>query len=236
MGKRKIVGRPRSKNDPTTGNPPWLWDRAGGIGMVRTPTTSNEIPFAAKKDSMNVFQRIDVGLRAWFGAWFIEGAAEAIAPSLDQTKNLPAPTEVVPEKPVTQKPAPAAPPTPRRSDALLLLEVLQREARLIDFLMEDLSGYNDAQIGAAVRDVHRDSGKALQRIFAIQPVMNEVEGTQVSLSKKVTGRERLVGNVREGVSQGTLVHSGWEATHVELPQWTGTSETERIIAPAEIEV
>lgn len=185
---------------------------------------------------MNVFQRIDVGLRAWFGAWFIEGAAEAIAPALDQAKNLPAPTEAVSSKTVVEKPVAAAPPSSSRSDAISLLEVLQREARLVDFLMEDLSGYDDAQIGAAVRDVHRDSSKALRRMFAIQPIMSDAEGTQVSLPKNVTGRERLVGNVREGVSQGTLVHSGWEATQMELPQWTGTSATDRVIAPAEIEV
>src|SRR4029450_12664116 len=50
---------------------------------------------------------------------------------------------------------------PTRSDALTLLATLQREARLIDFLMEDLAGYDDAHIGAAARDMHRASAAAL---------------------------------------------------------------------------
>src|SRR5262245_5919116 len=57
-----------------------------------------------------------------------------------------------------------------RSDALTLLATLQREARLIDFLMEDLASYDDAQIGAAVRDVHRDCAAVLERIFALRPL------------------------------------------------------------------
>ena len=35
-----------------------------------------------------------------------------------------------------------------------LFSVLQREGRLLDFLQEDLSAFDDAQIGAAVRSVH----------------------------------------------------------------------------------
>src|SRR4029450_745151 len=59
---------------------------------------------------------------------------------------------------------------PTRSDALTLLATLQREARLIDFLMEDLASYDDAQIGAAVRDVHRDCAAVLERMFALRPL------------------------------------------------------------------
>src|SRR5207253_6846543 len=36
--------------------------------------------------------------------------------------------------------------------AVQLLAILQREGRLLDFLQEDVDGYADAQIGAAVRD------------------------------------------------------------------------------------
>src|SRR5438034_935106 len=50
---------------------------------------------------------------------------------------------------------PEAPQRPQRNDALTLLATLQREARLIDFLKESIGEYSDAQIGAAVRDIHR---------------------------------------------------------------------------------
>src|SRR5262245_61960312 len=64
---------------------------------------------------------------------------------------------------------------PTRSDALTLLATLQREARLIDFLMEDLASYDDAQIGAAVRDVHRACATALERMFALRPLRYQAE-------------------------------------------------------------
>ena len=38
--------------------------------------------------------------------------------------------------------------------AVQMLAALQREGRLVDFLQEDLSSYEDSQIGAAVRNIH----------------------------------------------------------------------------------
>src|SRR4029453_14361313 len=38
--------------------------------------------------------------------------------------------------------------------AVQLLALLQRDGRLVDFLMEDVAAYSDTQIGTAVRDVH----------------------------------------------------------------------------------
>lgn len=131
---------------------------------------------------------------------------------------------------------PPAPPKPARSEALTLLETLQREARLIDFLKEDIAGYQDAQIGAAVRDIHRDAAKALERLFALRPVLEQAEGSPVTLGNDQVGRVRLVGNVREGATSGSLVHHGWVATKAELPIWSGPKEAERVVAPAEVEV
>jgi hypothetical protein len=42
-----------------------------------------------------------------------------------------------------------------------MLGILQREGRLIDFLEEDVASFTDAQIGAAVRDIHKGCKKAL---------------------------------------------------------------------------
>ena len=125
-----------------------------------------------------------------------------------------------------------------RSDALTLLATLQREARLIDFVMEDLSGYDDAQVGAAARDVHRACAAALERMFALRPLRYQEEGahveivagydpTQVTLTGNVTGQLPL---------RGTLVHRGWQAMRCELPAWSGQEEAARVIAPAEVEV
>lgn len=52
------------------------------------------------------------------------------------------------------------PVTAARSGALSLLEALQREARFVDFMKESLGDYSNAQVGAAVRDVHRGCADA----------------------------------------------------------------------------
>src|SRR5215203_3779895 len=84
----------------------------------------------------------------------------------------PPPSSTTPLPPTAMRPAPtAAQATPARNDALAVLSVLQREARLVDFLKEDITPYADAQVGAAVRDVHRDAAAALDRLFALKPVL-----------------------------------------------------------------
>ena len=125
-----------------------------------------------------------------------------------------------------------------RSDALTLLATLQREARLIDFLMEDLAGYDDAQIGAAARDVHRACAAALERMFALRPLRYQEEGAQVEiLAGYDPVQVKLTGNVTgQPPLRGTLVHHGWQALQCELPAWSGQEESAHVIAPAEIEV
>jgi len=127
---------------------------------------------------------------------------------------------------------------PTRSDALTLLATLQRDARLIDFLMEDLAGYEDAHIGAAARDVHRACAAALERMFELRPLRYQEEGARVEI---VAGYDpvqvTLTGNVTGQLPlRGILVHHGWQAMQCELPAWSGQEESARVIAPAEIEV
>ncbi|MFN9719360.1 MAG: DUF2760 domain-containing protein [Planctomycetota bacterium] len=140
--------------------------------------------------------------------------------------------------PVPATPAtPPAPKPPARSDAISLLSALQREGRMIDFLKESIDGYTDAQIGAAVRDIHRDCGAVLERQFAIRPVVEQPEGSPVSLAGKSVGTIRLSGNVgNNSASSGALIHHGWQATKCDVPVWTGDASSVRVIAPAEVEV
>jgi len=131
-----------------------------------------------------------------------------------------------------------APVKPVRSDAISLLATLQREGRMIDFLKEPIESYSDAQIGAAVRDIHRDCGAALERQFAIRPVLDQSEGSSVSLnSGSLSGRIKLSGKVGDGTpASGILAHHGWQSTKCEVPVWTGDAATASIISPAEVEV
>ncbi|MGC1273715.1 MAG: DUF2760 domain-containing protein [Planctomycetaceae bacterium] len=192
---------------------------------------------------MNVLQRVGVGLKAWYWAWFVEGGAERIGPAVANPTVPALEGPKVETKPVKEldeaKPAirrADAPRSPVRSEALTLLEALQREARLVDFLKEDIAAYQDAQIGAAVRDIHRDAAKALERMFALRSVLDQAEGDAVTLDGSSADRVRLVGNVREGATAGTLVHHGWTVTKVELPLWSGPQEAANVVAPAEVEV
>jgi hypothetical protein len=144
-----------------------------------------------------------------------------------------------PAKPTTAATrSPVVAPAPTRSDALTLLAVLQREARLIDFLKEEIASYADAQIGAAVRDVHRDAAAALERLFALRPLLDQPEGSDVPLTPALdAARIKLVGNLGgTPPAKGRLQHAGWQATKTDLPQFTGSADSAKVIAPAEVEV
>jgi Domain of unknown function (DUF2760) len=172
--------------------------------------------------------KIGLAIKAFFKTLGNAAFAEQVS-RLMQTAALPAPPAA---------PAPVAPRSATAPDsALVLLAVLQREARLVDFLQESIASYSDAQIGAAVRDVHRDAAKSLERMFALRPVRGEAEGAAVEVPAKAGASVRLVGNVTgAGPWRGTLRHAGWQATKVELPESHLPAESIRVIAPAEVEL
>lgn len=129
---------------------------------------------------------------------------------------------------------------PKPSDgALQMLHILQRDSRLLDFLMEDVSAYTDDQIGAAVRTLHSDSKASLNRHLTLIPVIDGVEGT----FQKIDGakapdpnRIKLIGNIPASgkVGGGILRHRGWKASSINLPP-LGKQDAS-ILAPAELEV
>ena len=137
--------------------------------------------------------------------------------------------------------APAAAPPPavpvdRGDRAIQLLAILQRDGRLVDFLMEDLTGYADAQVGAAVRDVHAGCRASLTRYLTLEPVLHDGEGTAVTIDGGADpARVKAVGNITGTAPlRGVLRHRGWEATRVELPPLPAGVRT--VVAPAELEV
>ena len=134
------------------------------------------------------------------------------------------------------KAAPAAPkPEAGPADgAVQILSVLQRDARLVDFLMEDLSGYADEQVGAAVRDVQVQSRDSLQRYLRLVPVIDSIEGEYAKTQGLSPDSVRLVGKVPpNGKAPGGLLrHKGWKAEKVDLPKVLPGA----ILAPAEIEI
>ncbi|WP_039357218.1 DUF2760 domain-containing protein [Candidatus Protochlamydia amoebophila] len=117
-----------------------------------------------------------------------------------------------------------------------LLNYLQ-QARLIDFLKEDITPFTDAQVGAAVRKIHQGCSQSLEELMTIRPLRDETEGTTVQIPKGYDSSEiKLVGKVRgEAPYTGVVVHRGWKALKRSLPKKTGETITD-IICPAEIEV
>lgn len=132
------------------------------------------------------------------------------------------------------------PPVPKdefAADAVYTLVLLQREGRLIDFLLEDVDQYQDAQIGAAVRQIHAGCRRVLDEHFAVAAVRGEGEGGSVEIPAGFDpSHVRLTGNVTgEPPFRGTLRHRGWRVTNVRLPERHAQLDP-AIICPAEIEV
>src|SRR5687767_2478540 len=177
--------------------------------------------------------RLLLAFRVFFRVMFSAAIAEKVRRALDSpaiAEPTPAPAAKVKEVPAPKKPA--------RSEALTLLAALQREARFVDLVQEPLADYADAQIGAAARDVLRDCGKVLSRMFAIGPLAAESEGAELTVPEGFdANRFRLVGNVGSSPPlRGKLVHHGWQATKCEVPAWTGGESAALVIAPVEVEI
>lgn len=134
---------------------------------------------------------------------------------------------------------PAEPPRPPKPSGapLRMLALLQAEARLVDFLLEDLSGASDAQIGQAVREVHRKAQAALKRHAVIEPVLPGNEGETTTVPKGFDPSAiRVVGQVSgEPPFTGTINHPGWRVKELKLSEPPAGID-EFVLQPAEVQV
>ncbi len=120
---------------------------------------------------------------------------------------------------------------------LHLFTVLQRDGRMMDFLAEDLSLYEDAQIGAAVRTIQEDCKKIITKKLAPKPILDEDEGNEFTVEAGFDANAyKLTGNVTgEPPFKGIVRHRGWQSKNIELPTLSGDVDP-KILAPAEIEI
>src|ERR671917_239376 len=148
----------------------------------------------------------------------------------------------VPPEPAAEpaRPAPGRPDA-GRTDAEIVhfLAMLQEKGRLVDFLIDDINAYNDAQVGAAARVVHVGCKGVLQEFFRVHPIRTEQEGSTVQVPAGYSADEyRLVGKVAGAAPfSGVLVHRGWRTDTVKLPELLRRA-ADRLpaIAPAEVEL
>ncbi|MBW0000389.1 MAG: DUF2760 domain-containing protein [Verrucomicrobia bacterium] len=153
----------------------------------------------------------------------------------------PAPVEAAAPSPpppvVVPPPTPAV--NPAEAEVVAFFALLQEKGRFVDFLMEDLTPYDDAQVGTAARVVHQGCRQVLQESFKITPVANAEEGSQVTVPAGYAADEyRIVGKLSgDPPFTGKLIHKGWKTESVKLPRLVNTGR-ERLpaIAPAEVEI
>jgi hypothetical protein len=133
----------------------------------------------------------------------------------------------------------AAAPAANQADAEVanFLALLQEKGRLVDFLMDDITGYSDAEVGAAGRVLHEGCKAVLLEHFGIRPMREEGEGSKVTVPPGYAPDDyRLVGKISgEAPFTGTLVHHGWKTEWVKLPRLI-RADRPPAIAPAEVEL
>jgi hypothetical protein len=191
------------------------------------------------------FGRIGIAFGAFFG---ILGNA-AFAGRVQHLRDAPHAPEATPATPAPAAPQPpkpaAAPVQPAPSAlkeaspvaALQLLALLQRDARFVDFVEEDIANYSDADIGAAARLVHDGCRAVLREHFTISPVRSESEGSRITLQEGFDAAAvRLTGNVvGQAPFSGSISHRGWKVEDTRLPK-LAPSHDASIVAPAEVEL
>jgi cell division protein FtsB len=120
--------------------------------------------------------------------------------------------------------------------AYQILYLLQKEGRLIDMLHENISDYDDETLGGAFRKLHEDLQELIKERFILEPVLNEEEGSTITLDSIDPDSVKVSGKVpAEGPFTGELIHKGWRLKECRLPEmvdgWKGD-----VIAQAEIEI
>jgi hypothetical protein len=135
--------------------------------------------------------------------------------------------------------APPTPPKPakRSGEPLRLLRLLQRDAKMVDFLMQDIAGASDGDIAVFVRDMHPKAQKVLKEHLVIAPVLLQPEGETVEVPRGFDPSAiQLLGNITgQPPYRGMLKHAGWRCADYNLPA-PAEGLDELVLAPAEVDL
>lgn len=133
-------------------------------------------------------------------------------------------------------------PTPVKQDHhasfLWPLFLLQREARLMDFLLEDISGAPDELVGAGVREIHQKAKSFIREKMQITPIFSQEQGDPITVETGFNPSEVVLTGHFEGSPpfQGILCHHGWKVkadTIPAIPDWFNKAP---LLAQAQIEI
>ena len=101
----------------------------------------------------------------------------------------------------------------------VIFSLLQRDGRFIDFLMEDISEYTDAQVGSVARTVQQGCKKTLKDYAEFESIIDQEENSEVKVEKGYNPNSMILsGNVSgEPPFRGILIHHGWKLKKAEFP-------------------
>jgi len=151
-------------------------------------------------------------------------------------------TPAAPSPPAPSTAETAKPPAPlptQTGEALILLSLLQEKGRFLDYLMEDISAFSDAQVAAASRVVHQGCSAVIRECLALTPAHDGKEGERISIEATSEQQQyRLIGKVQAPPFSGVVVHRGWKTSKLALPRHTRPIDPtgENVITPVEVEV
>jgi hypothetical protein len=171
-------------------------------------------------------------------AAIVAGIAVLVTMNAAGGGNQTAAPAVTPVEPVKAAPAPLAA-NQAEAEVVSFLATLQEKGRLVDFLMDDITVYNDAQVGAVARVVQEGCKAVLLEQLRVVPVRPENEGATITVAPGYRADEyRLVGKISgHAPFSGTLMHRGWKTESVKLPRVVRTADNRLpTIAPAEVEL
>jgi Domain of unknown function (DUF2760) len=133
-------------------------------------------------------------------------------------------------------PPPPAPPK-LSGEPVRLLALLQQEARLVDFLLEDISHATPEQIAAGVRAIHPKAQQALKERLSLEPILPNKEDETVSVPPGFDpSAVQVTGNVTGSPPfKGVLVHHGWRVKGYKIPP-TPTGQDDLVLVPAQVEI
>lgn len=196
----------------------------GGLWVIAAAFLIAEQPLAAIAGGV-----ISVGAGLW---GLMTPAAQPTAAAVEADEDAAAPAAVPPVQESAE--------TGLATDALVLTSLLQEKGRLLDFLMDDITAYSDAQVGAAARVIHQGCKSVLLDAFAPTAVSEVAEQSAITLDPDFDkSAYRLSGNVvGEPPYNGVLEHKGWRPTQCKLPEYQGilSSAEDYVFAPAQVGV
>jgi hypothetical protein len=162
--------------------------------------------------------------------------AHPAAPVVPATPVVPAAPPTLPAEPAKSR----VQPPPQTGEALILLSLLQEKGRFLDYLMEDVSTFSDAQVAAASRVVHQGCAAVIRECLALAPAHGGKEGERITIDAAADPQQyRLIGKVAGAPPfSGVVVHRGWKTSKLALPRHMRPIDPngQNVITPVEVEV